>query len=143
MSKWDPITGKHAEEVCALHNADCDAYEARIAELELKIQQGADYYEQNLNKRDEARRNHVRKIAELEARIVELSESPLTWAGQNLIACEKAQEVRDLRATLDRVKSVLAEVEWQEPHPDQAPFDRGYNLAMSQVDRVMREATND
>lgn len=49
-----------------------------------------------------------------------------------------AREERDeLKRQLSRVRAVLADVAWQEPQPEQPSFERGYNLAMSQIHRAM------
>ena len=56
-----------AEAAKMLHNADCDAYEARIAELELKLKQGADYFSELMSKRDFAVKNLRAELARVKA----------------------------------------------------------------------------
>ena len=46
-------------------------------------------------------------------------------------------EPEELRRKLEAAQRVLDTVGWTEPAVEQAPFDRGYNLAMSQINYAL------
>lgn len=50
----------------------------------------------------------------------------------------RLREERDAaKATVDRLDKLLKDVRWKAPQAGQLPFARGYNLAMTQVNRAM------